>query len=448
MAKEAQASKGKQRAGESEWNPYWPPSMGSSGHAYSRLQIHSKPEKKSTGYGVGLPPPASIGFVPPVGSALAMNMMAMGHSRGMMGRSEGNDMSIKSLEIQAAQRKLDSRHEDVFTVLAAYLPTMKPRKETEFDRKPPPLFNTLVKLSYVIDSLASILRNNSIDDALNRKDVYYAALELVKHLGSHPSTAPLITELRYSKKASGGLHAISMDGGKSSLVLSDPKEGQASSITVAMDSIGVQARTIISASAVMPSEFADSQASAQLALCKRVAAVVNKFPTRAQVDLTPSMSRASQSSATRQWLEYRKCQKVEVVNDSLVQPGLLVHPRWHDQWGGYPQPGRMRQLVKEVASMMTSLPDGIFLRVGESRPDHIRAAIIGPAGTPYFGGIFEFVAFAVLLTLTWHQCSNSPRFDILCGMQYPRTPPSVMWRLNPGFQIMNLNLHSDGEGSL
>jgi hypothetical protein len=50
-------------------------------------------------------------------------------------------------------------------------------------------------------------------------------------------------------------------------------------------------------------------------------------------------------------------------------------------------PGRMSALGKEIACLTTSLPPGIFLKVGESRQDVIKILIVGAEGSPYAGGL-------------------------------------------------------------
>jgi hypothetical protein len=40
----------------------------------------------------------------------------------------------------------------------------------------------------------------------------------------------------------------------------------------------------------------------------------------------------------------------------------------------------MRALTMEIADMTTSLPDGIFLKVEEGRPDIMKCLIVGPQG--------------------------------------------------------------------
>ena len=68
-------------------------------------------------------------------------------------------------------------------------------------------------------------------------------------------------------------------------------------------------------------------------------------------------------------------------------------------------PRRTIRLAKELSTMATSLPPGIFVRSAPNRPDCIKALIAGPEGGPYHGGLFEF--------------------DIFASEQYPGVPPMV-----------------------
>jgi ubiquitin-protein ligase len=78
---------------------------------------------------------------------------------------------------------------------------------------------------------------------------------------------------------------------------------------------------------------------------------------------------------------------------------------------------------KEWTRLTRHLPAGIFVHATESRLDLLRAAIVGPADTPYADGLFFF--------------------DIVLPGDYPSTPPKVQFmshgrRLNP-------NLYEDGK---
>lgn len=367
---ELQNSKGKQRA------IYGPHGLNATEMGYPRSSFFMDPQKKKKGTGYG---------------GDDFWELDMGPTRSMLFSMERFGSPAAAAQARDPGRKLDNRNEDVFKILTAHLPNAKAPKATKFDQAPPRVLNALFVLSSTLDVLATVVRNDSVDDAVKRRGVYLASLELIERLSMHQGLRSLVTEPRHSKRASAGLYAISMDGGRSSLSLADPKEGQASSILSNLESLGIQSRTIVGASTKMSHEFRDSQAREQLAMCKRIDDLLERLPSSKGSNKQSTSNAGFVNSAMQRWSEYWEQHRVEVVSDEHVVPNMLVHQRWRNPFEGHPRSGRMRQLVKEVASMMTSLPEGIFLRVGESRPDHIRAAIIGPAGTPYFGGIFELV---------------------------------------------------------
>jgi len=78
---------------------------------------------------------------------------------------------------------------------------------------------------------------------------------------------------------------------------------------------------------------------------------------------------------------------------------------------------------KEWRRLSTGLPDGIFVRVFESRLDLIRAAIVGPRDTPYEDCIYLF--------------------DMRLPRNYPDAPPQVYFFSN-GLRI-NPNLYENGK---
>jgi hypothetical protein len=53
-----------------------------------------------------------------------------------------------------------------------------------------------------------------------------------------------------------------------------------------------------------------------------------------------------------------------------------------------PAKGRQNTISKEIATMTTSLPAGIFLKVAESRLDVMKVLMVGSEGSPYAGGLF------------------------------------------------------------
>uniref|UniRef100_A0A453EIR7 E2 ubiquitin-conjugating enzyme n=3 Tax=Triticinae TaxID=1648030 RepID=A0A453EIR7_AEGTS len=69
------------------------------------------------------------------------------------------------------------------------------------------------------------------------------------------------------------------------------------------------------------------------------------------------------------------------------------------------------------------LPGSIYVRVYEDRIDLLRAAIVGPSGTPYHDGLFFF--------------------DVRFPPEYPRCPPKVYY--HSGGLRLNPNLYESGK---
>ncbi len=88
----------------------------------------------------------------------------------------------------------------------------------------------------------------------------------------------------------------------------------------------------------------------------------------------------------------------------------------------------MKKLITDINTMRMSLPEGIFIRHGSSRMDMMKALIVGPAGTPYEGGLFEF--------------------DLLCPANFPLSPPLMRLRTTGKRSVgFNPNLYPDGTGT-
>lgn len=82
-----------------------------------------------------------------------------------------------------------------------------------------------------------------------------------------------------------------------------------------------------------------------------------------------------------------------------------------------------RKIQQEWKILEKDLPDTIYVRVYETRMDLLRAAIVGPAGTPYHDGLFFF--------------------DFQFTSKYPYEPPKANYR--SGGLRLNPNLYNNGK---
>ncbi|KAM5469718.1 putative gamma-glutamyltransferase [Microsporum audouinii] len=67
----------------------------------------------------------------------------------------------------------------------------------------------MLQLGLLLDKVADLLRNDSLDDVTKRRHVYKAAFGLVAKLGSHPELIDLVKGARYYKQQTPGLEPFS-----------------------------------------------------------------------------------------------------------------------------------------------------------------------------------------------------------------------------------------------
>lgn len=65
----------------------------------------------------------------------------------------------------------------------------------------------------------------------------------------------------------------------------------------------------------------------------------------------------------------------------------------------------MKHIFKDIEILSRELPENIYVRYAEDRPDFMKILIAGVQETPYAGGLFEF--------------------DLWCPGEYPALPPKV-----------------------
>jgi baculoviral IAP repeat-containing protein 6 len=148
---------------------------------------------------------------------------------------------------------------------------------------------------------------------------------------------------------------------------------------------------------------------------------MNGKRTYAQVVAAPA---PQDNAVTRRKWHRENC--VKGVPDHLIREGHAFKEYAELLAELPPSIGRMRKLLGQVSSLTTDLPEGIYVRHGESRLDVLKILISGPAGTPYENGLFEF--------------------DMFCGHEFPSRPPKMIFRTTGGGQVyFNPNLYPSGK---
>jgi ubiquitin-protein ligase len=110
---------------------------------------------------------------------------------------------------------------------------------------------------------------------------------------------------------------------------------------------------------------------------------------------------------------------LQILEDAPADHHFVLEP----EAGGEESKGMMRRAGIEWKQMSSALPAGVTVQVYESRMELLRAAIEGPADTPYEGGLFVF--------------------DIYLPPSYPAVPPKVFyWAYG---KYINPNLYECGK---
>ena len=129
----------------------------------------------------------------------------------------------------------------------------------------------------------------------------------------------------------------------------------------------------------MGSELKSEDSQISLGICRNV---IEFYLTIGRT--APDALRTETISVKDVWTEFHQENRVSFTDDVLQ--GHMFYSQFSKLKNS--APGRMIALGKEIANLSTSLPPGIFLKIGESRQDVMKALIVGVEGTPYAGGLF------------------------------------------------------------
>ncbi|KAL9060968.1 MAG: hypothetical protein Q9162_000412 [Coniocarpon cinnabarinum] len=344
---------------------------------------------------------------------------------------EGKTRTQAALE----EKRADMRDTMIFTVIADLLANkpsidaqdeeiQPPTRRSKYSQKPrlygdslkPPyedsaLIPSLFHWSGVLESLARLFRNDSLEEAHKRQDVYDAALRLVDVLLTFDGRiAELITRKTFNAvKALDSVSTTtftmfpvlvkSLDE-DNTLTPSRVIDFEGPSIAESMDNILMACETLSNAAAKMPRIYKDRSSRDMLYFASRFQNIgkrVGRDVTQQGISNQKSTDSLPQASSSHN--------RFEMIDEAEITNRFMRHKEVGFKLSSTSSNQRMRTLHKEVGMLRTSLPPGIWVKMASNRPDIMKALIVGPEGTPYEAGLFEF--------------------DIFCPKDYPRTPPKV-----------------------
>ncbi|KAI9660629.1 MAG: hypothetical protein M1821_009981 [Bathelium mastoideum] len=350
----------------------------------------------------------------PGGSKAGTGYGGSGSSR--FGASWLSSLGLSESRFKASADAIDNITKQVTNFLEIVWPGSPENTTGPFDTQPPPVLLTMVSNSFLLDRTAILLRNDSIDDVAKRADLYDKVLSWIGAVGSHPFTANLVVNERTTKTDGFGLLQISFGGGPST-AKGKGKDEKSPSIANCLENLATQSEMLVKN--LEKSKAKQSEATQiTVNICNGillVAHLLNKYmPIQVVAPRNPA-------NAWEQW------QRDKAVNDIPDQEMMNQHV-WakHARSLSHSPKDRIPRIVRELANLKTSLPPGVFVRHATNRVDIWKVLIIGPSGTPYENGLFEF--------------------DVFFPGSYPKEPPSFYFVAAGRYRIgINPNLHADGK---
>ncbi|KAK9780505.1 hypothetical protein SCAR479_02620 [Seiridium cardinale] len=321
--------------------------------------------------------------------------------------------------------KEDSVQEAYFRLVSTLLPTISSSSEPKaLDASPPLYLSTMLARSPLMARAAILLSNDSIQDISRQRPLYDGVLNFVNALGNHVATSSLVYEDRRLFTQWGMTLPISFGKEeKKKVTAKDISKSLASLIS----RLATQGKIMLQHAKQNPQEFEAKAESDLLAWVERVVASSAVHEVNSQhlkADAMEIDGGKGKMTAAAEWAKYHQDYALQELEDEEILKNH--HFSGPARTMRAPPKGRMKSLITEVTNLRTSLPEGIFVRHGSSRLDVIKVLIIGPKGTPYEYGFFEF--------------------DLFCPLEYPAVPPSVQFKTTGGGRIrFNPNLYENGK---
>ncbi|KAK0280494.1 glycylpeptide N-tetradecanoyltransferase [Friedmanniomyces endolithicus] len=307
----------------------------------------------------------------------------------------------------------------VISAISLLLPDPDARRATAYDLEPPTVLASMLLRSSLVDRVAELLHNGSVQDATRRDRLYMSLLDFATTLFISPIMRnTVVCAKRCINRAGHDLLRVSM--GLSTRIKGEEQQ-TAQPIVACLDGLRIQSDVIIKQSPGVSAESCTAEWDRTLRISRSVCELA------ARVDETNRTTSRINETSTLLTVDTKAWEK-DLAMLEIDDNTILSSHAFGDEARkfGDPPAGRMRELIKEVTCLKTSLPPGIFVRYGESRMDVMKILIVGPQGTPYENGLWEF--------------------DLLCGIEYPNEPPKMFFRTTGGGQArINPNLYACGK---
>lgn len=212
--------------------------------------------------------------------------------------------------------------------------------------------------------------------------LYNGLFAFIQSVSTHARLVQLLFEPQPSRKASPGLRALTsgLSGDQSA---SKVTANQSPSVFSCFSYSYQQANVFLGlAKNIKQAKSKLGSGTDSIVMCKTIIKLYTALDEK-----NPHL--ASNSHAVDEmkdpWVEFSEANRVTFTDD------VLMNHRFKQEFTNLKSSNQNRMLVigREISSMTTSLPAGVFLKVAESRSDVMKVLIVGVEGSPYHGGLFK-----------------------------------------------------------
>ncbi|KAJ7805167.1 hypothetical protein B0H14DRAFT_2881240 [Mycena olivaceomarginata] len=368
-----------------------------------------------------------------------------GYGRGRGGRGRGRGRGAKNQSSKTAELK--SHWDEIvvraLTTLTSILPSPYADSAAVYDMLPHPSIGHLLSLSQLPELLGSLLRNDSVTDWITRSELYYAMIALLRRMADCELTVEVLIAPRFCMERSSGLEdwmwedgEITWEKDKHGVIEQDPPlYDHFKKLTKQCEAFMAGAQHMMDDG---DGDDGDDETIRAVSLCgdiiaarddmERAMSVLGRESGRDVAPASPSKGKGkNRDPAIDMEKAYSQaCENLSFKHIEIDLSQYNYHNELKTTESATRTPKNRLHLIKELATMATSLPPGIWVRVDEVRNDAIKVMIAGPDGTPYSDGLFEF--------------------DCFMPLTYPATPPLMHLRTTGGGTVrFNPNLYNGGK---
>jgi hypothetical protein len=344
-------------------------------------------------------------------------------SYGVYGTLENSRVSLpQPAALPTAERADDDVTSRVMACLDNLLPSLAAQNASSFDLNPPAHLLAVLTQSSILGTIAALLRNDSLEDATQRIRLYQNTLNVVDKLSGHPATADLtVNQARQESSSPTDILSLSYldpDGNNTD------KYEETDSLASCLHNLEMASKSILARAKAHPRDFVGQDSDDMLSLYKRVSSTADSI-LASNAKRSPSLPEQPATATPKTNNDWQSELAVLELEDDVI---LTRHTHASEaQSASNVVGGRMKSLSIQLSNLTTSVPPGVFVRYCSSRLDVMKILIIGPKGTPYENGLFEF--------------------DMFCPPSFPNVPPKMKFRTTGGGRVrFNPNLYNDGKG--